>query len=118
MGKRGPLKGSQYKSKPGPVMMNLDQQEIERLAQIQCTMQEIAHVMNCSVDTLENRYMDIIQKGKAKGRMSVRRMQFKLLSEGNATMGVWLGKQLLGQKDRSDLNVNLADDFINAIGDL
>jgi hypothetical protein len=32
--------------------------------------------------------------GKAKGRISVRRAQMKLLEAGNGTMGVWLGKQL------------------------
>ena len=39
-------------------------------------------------------------RGRAKGRISVRRMQMKLLEDGNATMGVWLGKQLLGQTDQ------------------
>ena len=39
-------------------------------------------------------------RGKAKGRISVRRMQMKLLENGNATMGAWLGKQLLGQRDQ------------------
>ena len=38
-------------------------------------------------------------RGRAKGRISVRRAQMKLLEAGNATMGVWLGKQLLGQRD-------------------
>jgi hypothetical protein len=38
-------------------------------------------------------------KGKAKGRISVRRQQLKLLEAGNATMGVWLGKNILGQTD-------------------
>ena len=37
--------------------------------------------------------------GRAKGRISVRRMQMQLLEAGNATMAVWLGKQLLGQRD-------------------
>src|SRR5262245_1172805 len=40
-----------------------------------------------------------MQRGKAKGRISVRRMQMKLLEQGNATMGVWLGKNILGQVD-------------------
>ena len=30
----------------------------------------------------------------------MRRMQMKLLEAGNATMGVWLGKQYLGQTDQ------------------
>src|ERR1700681_4547523 len=40
-----------------------------------------------------------MQRGKGKGRISVRRMQMKLLGQGNATMGVWLGKALLGQRE-------------------
>ena len=41
-----------------------------------------------------------MERGKGKGRISVRRMQMKLLEQGNATMGVWLGKQILGQTDQ------------------
>ena len=33
------------------------------------------------------------------GQISVRRAQMRLLESGNATMGIWLGKQLLGQRD-------------------
>ena len=40
-----------------------------------------------------------MERGRAKGRISVRRHQMKLLEAGNATMAVWLGKQLLGQRD-------------------
>ena len=40
-----------------------------------------------------------MERGKAKGRISVRRAQMRLLEAGNATMGVWLGKQLIGQRD-------------------
>lgn len=46
-----------------------------------------------------------MERGKAKGRLSVRRLQMKLLERGNATMGVWLGKQLLGQVDQIDHHV-------------
>jgi hypothetical protein len=35
----------------------------------------------------------------AKGRISVRRHQMKLLEAGSVTMAVWLGKQFLGQRD-------------------
>ena len=40
-----------------------------------------------------------MDRGKAKGRISVRRQQMKLREAGNATMGIWLGKQILGQTD-------------------
>lgn len=41
-----------------------------------------------------------MERGKAKGRISVRRMQMRLLEQGNATMGIRLGKQILGQVDQ------------------
>lgn len=62
-------------------------------------MIEIAAVMGCSVDTLENRYSDVIKSGQASGKSSLRRMQYKKAMEGNATMLIWLGKHYLDQKD-------------------
>ncbi len=52
---------------------------------------------------------EVMERGKAKGRISVRRMQMKLLEQGNATIGVWLGKNILGQVDevRHDINSGL-----------
>jgi hypothetical protein len=44
-------------------------------------------------------FFGVMERGRAKNRISVRRMQMKLLEAGNATTGVWLGKQLLGQAD-------------------
>ena len=32
--------------------------------------------------------------------MSLRRMQFEKAQTGNTTMLIWLGKQMLGQKDK------------------
>ena len=47
-----------------------------------------------------------MNRGRAKGRISVRRAQMKLVESGNATMSVWLGKQLLGQRDVTPLEVS------------
>jgi hypothetical protein len=45
-------------------------------------------------------------RGKGKGRVSIRRAQMKLLEAGNATMGVWLGKQYLGQRDVTPIELS------------
>jgi len=45
-------------------------------------------------------------RGKGKGRLSIRRAQMKLLEKGNATMGVWLGKQYLGQRDVTPIELS------------
>ncbi len=83
----------------------IDLVELEKLCQLSCTDEEIAAWFNTSTRTIERRrkeprFAEIMARGKAKGRISVRRMQMKLLEQGNATMGVWLGKQLLGQRDQ------------------
>ena len=85
--------------------VEIDLTELERLSAIQATDQEIAAWFGVTTRTIERRrtepkFAAIMERGKAKGRISVRRMQMKLLEQGNATMGIWLGKQLLGQTDQ------------------
>src|ERR1700730_5412992 len=78
---------------------------LEKLCGLQCTDEEIASWFGVTTRTIERRrknkkFTEVMQRGKAKGRISVRRMQMKLLEAGNATMGVWLGKNILGQTDQ------------------
>ena len=84
--------------------VEIDLAELEKLSSLQCTDEEIAAWFGVSTRTIERRRLEpdfgeVMQRGKAKGRISVRRMQMKLLEQGNATMGVWLGKALLGQRE-------------------
>ena len=83
---------------------DIDLVELEKLCQLSCTDEEIAAWFGTSTRTIERRrrepkFAEIMARGKAKGRISVRRMQMKLLEQGNATMGIWLGKQLLGHSE-------------------
>ena len=85
--------------------VEIDLGELERLSALQCTDQEIACWFGVTTRTIERRrtepkFAAVMERGKAKGRISVRRMQMKLLEQGNATMGIWLGKQILGQTDQ------------------
>jgi hypothetical protein len=85
--------------------------ELEKLASLQCTDEEIAGWFGVSTRTIERRrkspvFAETIVRGKARGRISLRRAQFKILEQGNATMAIWLGKQYLGQSDQIDINTN------------
>jgi len=82
----------------------IDLVELERLCAMQCTDEELAAWFGVTTKTIERRrkkkaFAEVMNRGKAKGRISVRRAQLKLLEAGNATMGVWLGKNILGQVD-------------------
>lgn len=97
------------KASKGHPIINLE--EVEKLAALNCTNVEIAAYFGVSETAVEKRYnrdekfRELIEQGRAKGRLSVRRCQMRLLEAGNATMGIWLGKQLLGQRDYQSLEV-------------
>ena len=94
------------KKKVGRPKIEINEDQLEKLASILCTMEEMASFFGCSVDTLERNFADTIKKGKDKGRMSLRRMQFEKAQTGNTTMLISLGKQLLGQKDKIETSEN------------
>lgn len=76
-----------------------------------CTLDEIAGFFDCSPDTIENwckrefkqSFSDTYKKYSSKGKISLRRYQFKL-AETHPAMAIWLGKQYLGQKDTPDVD--------------
>jgi hypothetical protein len=89
----------------------IDPIELEKLASLMCTDEEIASFFGVSTRTIESRrkqpmFAKVMSRGRAKGKISVRRAQMKLLESGNGTMGVWLGKQLLGQRDVTPIELS------------
>lgn len=78
----------------------IDPEQVTKLASIHCTTAEIAAVLGCSSDTLERRFAAAIKKGRETGKASLRRLQWQTAQAGNAGMQIWLGKQLLGQRDK------------------
>lgn len=87
----------------GRPKLSLNVVQIKELAHIQCTMVEIAAVMGCSVDTLENHYSEIIKIAREGGKSSLRRAQHKKAMEGNPALLIWLGKHYLDQKESVQL---------------
>lgn len=78
----------------------IDYEAVEKLANLQCTQEEIASFLNLSVRTLQRdeEFCRVYKKGQEVGKMSLRRIQFKQ-AEKNAAMAIFLGKQYLGQRD-------------------
>lgn len=94
-------------NKGGRPRKELDQHTFEGLCEVQCTLEEIAHVLDVSEDTVERwckrtyelGFADAYKKFSAAGKTSLRRYQFDLAKKGNAIMLIWLGKQYLGQRE-------------------
>jgi hypothetical protein len=81
----------------------IDADQVYKLASLGCKVTEIADFFGCDRDTIHNRFQDELTKGKADLKMSVRRWQLETAKKGNATMQIWLGKQILDQKESVDV---------------
>lgn len=94
--------------KGGRPPVEFDLVALENLCRIHATHREIAAFFACSTDTLVNRIKDdprfaaAMEHGYAHGRMGLRRKQMETALEGNPTMLIWMGKQLLDQRDNLD----------------
>ena len=82
----------------------INYRQVETLASIFCTQEEIASVLDISVRTLQRdeEFCRIYKKGQDMAKSSLRRMQYKL-ADKNPTMAIWLGKQYLNQRDRQEI---------------
>src|SRR5947209_13953068 len=84
--------------------VKIDLAELEKLCGMQCTDEEVAAFLGVSTKTIERRrqvkqFREVMERGKAKGRVSVRRALFRLANNGNIAAAIFLAKNLLGYKD-------------------
>ena len=73
--------------------------DVYKLAAIGATDREIAAWFDVQINTLNYTFADIIEKGRQELRQTLRKAQLNLALKGNATMLIWLGKNILGQSD-------------------
>ncbi len=105
-------------NKVGRPKINLNLEELERLSRLNCTIPEISAYFDIPLRTLEDKFtneLDVrkaIEKGRATGKLSLRRRQIQIMEEtNNPTMAIWLGKQMLGQTDKQEIvqDINIED---------
>lgn len=92
--------------------------DIFKLAAMGCTDREIALWFDMSESTLRYNFSAILEKARIDLKQSLRQAQLKLALSGNATMLIWLGKNILQQQENpnsTDQNQILpyTDDGIN-----
>jgi hypothetical protein len=73
--------------------------DVERLAQMGCKDSEIAEWFGIDENTLRYNFSVELVKGKLALNQSLRQAQIRLALSGNATMLIWLGKNILGQQE-------------------
>ena len=110
-------KGDPKGGRPPFELSDEDFTRLVNMMRIQCTQEEICGVFGVTDKTLnqalkkrnEAGFSELYKKHQDEGRSSLRRAQWKAANDGNPTMLVWLGKQVLGQRDKQELDHKSSD---------
>ena len=111
MAKNGPHLGGRPKK-------DINWKQLDEMLHIQCTGEEIAAVLGVSYETIDRHCREYYGKcfeeysleKRCGGRASLRRRQWlSAVKDGNTTMLVWLGKNMLDQTDRAKTELTGAD---------
>lgn len=89
----------------------VDPEKVKQLAGFGLSTGEIAAALDVSHDTIERRFKADLKAGREIRNGSLRRKQFEVAMDGNATMLIWLGKQHLDQSDT--LIVDVPEDEVD-----
>ena len=79
--------------------------ELEKLCGLQCTDEDVAGFFGVKVRTIERRrqrepaFAAAMERGRAKGRVSVRRLLHVQAFKGNTAALIFLGKNVLDYRD-------------------
>ena len=111
-----------------PKSINMDNEEVKTqvklFGSLLATQEEMANWFDCCLSTIEKymtekdpdnvtEFLRVYKKSAAESKTSLRRVQMNKALEGDNTLLIWLGKQLLDQKDKSDITSN--DKTINMV---
>lgn len=77
----------------------IDPKEVEKLASLGMKNSEIAEWLDIDDSTLNYNFKQNLTKGRLQLNQSLRQAQIRLALSGNATMLIWLGKNILGQSE-------------------
>jgi len=106
--------------KMGRSVIKVDMDLLERLCSRSWKCTDVAYVMGVSYDTIERRikstydctFAEYLDKTKAKVRMKLFEKQLEVAFNGNPAMLIWLGKQMLDQKEKHESEVSHSGDFV------
>lgn len=95
----------------------IDKEQFEKLCSLQCTLEEFCCYFDCDNKTLENwckkkykmNFSDIFKIKRGTGKISLRRKQFEVALDGNPTMLIFLGKNMLNQSDKISAGAENSD---------
>jgi hypothetical protein len=108
-------------ARTGRPKIPIDYEQLEKLAALHCTDEEIAEFFGCSYETLRKRkhddeeFLAAYRRGRSRASMALRRMQWDSARDGDVRMLMFLGKHVLKQGGESQSDNVSDDDAENAL---
>ena len=90
-----------------PKKYDIDTEQIFKLAKYNLTNIEIADIYGCDESLLVKNYSEFLTKGRGELKLRLRQAQYEeAIDKRNITLLIWLGKQILGQSEKADIQMN------------
>ena len=77
----------------------IPEEQVAELAKLHCTNKEMADFFGVPLQTFMDNFRDIIIKNRLITKQRLRSKQLEVALNGDRTMLIWLGKQMLGQSE-------------------
>ena len=108
MGNKTTKKPTKRKKTVGrPKKYDIDTDTLFKLAKYNLTNIEIADIYGCDESLLVKNYSEFLTKGRGELKKRLRQTQYEVaVDDRNVTMLIWLGKQILGQTEKAELQMN------------
>jgi len=91
------------KTRIGRPLTDIDERIVYGMAVVGASNVEIAEVCGVVEGAIRARFDEVLTVARANLKRKLRRAQLAKAMEGNPTMLIWLGKQMLDQKDKTDV---------------
>jgi len=79
---------------------DIDGKSVQQLAEYGLNNTEIAEYFNVDEGTIRKGFSEFIAKGRLNVKTKLRRKQIQIALKGNPALLIWLGKIMLGQKEK------------------
>lgn len=90
--------GIEFKSKRKGIVV-VSEEEVRMLASLFCPVTDMAKYFDVPLTSLKHHFQPFIDEEKEKTKQKLRAKQLEEAYNGNTTLLIWLGKQMLGQTD-------------------
>lgn len=93
-------KEEETKSGPGRPKVEIDKEQVVKLAKLGANNVEIADFFNCSESVIRKRFNDVLKQARSHLKMRLRQAMIdSAVHKGNVVAQIWLSKNLLGMTD-------------------